>query len=71
MTSVLFAPGLVLLDGLVGLERAEQILGVEPAADGHHRGLDVLQVRPEVARLPELVVGGVLHHLVPERRRRS
>ncbi len=59
--------GALLFDGAVGLQRAEQVLGVEPAADGHHRRLDVLEVRAEVARLPELVVGAVLHHLVPER----
>ena len=38
-------PGAGRLDVLVGLERAEEVLGVEPAADGHDGRLDVLQVR--------------------------
>ncbi len=58
--------GAVALDVLVGLERAEEVLGVEPAADGQDGGLDALEVRPEVARLPEGVVRLVRHHLVPE-----
>ena len=70
ITSVLSRLRLCCLDRLVRLERAEQVLGVEPAADGQHRRLDVLQVRPQVARLPEVVVVAVRHHLVPERRRR-
>ena len=49
------APGSLLL-AAVRLERAEEVLGVEPAADRHDRRLDVLEVRPEVARLPEVVV---------------
>ena len=36
ITSVLAAPRVLLLDRAVGLERAEEVLGVEPAADGHH-----------------------------------
>ena len=59
--------GARLLDAAIRLQRAEQVLGVEPAADGQHGRPDVLQMRPQVARLPELVVGAVPHHLVPER----
>src|SRR5260370_5441 len=36
------------------------------AAGGHDDGFDVLQVRAEVAGLPEGVVGAVLQRLVPE-----
>ncbi len=57
----------VRLDGLIGLQGAEEILGVEPAADRHHRRADVLQMRPQVPGLPELVVSAVPHQLVPER----
>ena len=66
MTSDVGGAGAVGLDVAVGLQGAEEVLGVEPAADGHDGRLDVLQVRPQVARLPELVVGAVGHHLVPE-----
>src|SRR5262249_21714577 len=45
---------------------AEKVFGVEPAADGHHGWLDVLKMRARVARLPEVVVVRVLHHLIPE-----
>ena len=55
------------LDVAIAFERAEEILGVEPAADGHHRRLHVLQVGPEVLGLPVRIVSAVLHHLVPER----
>ena len=54
-------------DGFVHLERAVQIFGVVPAADGHHRWLDVFQVGKNIARLPESVFGVMLHHGVPER----
>ena len=39
----------LLLDRTVGLERAVQIFGVEPTANGHDRGGDVLQMRQDVA----------------------
>ena len=48
--------GLVALDILERLQRPEEVLGVEPAADGQHRRLDVLQMRSQVARFPEVVV---------------
>ena len=66
MTRMFVVPGLLASTFLYVFERAEQVLGVEPAADGHHRRLDVLEVRADVAGLPEVVVGAVLHHLVPE-----
>ncbi len=59
-------PGALRLDRPVGLERAEEVLGVEPAAHGEHGGLDALEVRPRVAGLPEGVVALVRHDLLPE-----
>ena len=58
--------GIVGLDGFVRLQRPEQVFRVEPAADRHHRRFDVLQMRTNVARLPELVVRAVLHRVFPE-----
>ena len=52
---------------LINFQRAKQVLGIEPAADGHHSGADVRQVRPQIAGFPAVVVGFVLQHFVPER----
>src|SRR5262249_6255241 len=54
------------LDALERVQRSEEGLRVEPAPDGHHRRLDLLDVLSDVARLPELVVVRVSHDLVPE-----
>ena len=53
-------------DRLVGIERAEKIFIVIPTADSHHRGVDVLQVRKNVACFPKLIVVRVRHHLIPK-----
>ncbi len=59
--------GVLLLDRGVGVERAEEILRVEPSADGHHGRRDVLQVRLEIPRFPERVVVRVRDEVLPER----
>ncbi len=58
--------GTVGLDLLECLQGAKQILGVEPAAHGHHGRANVLQVLPEVAGFPEIIIGPVLHDFVPK-----
>ena len=58
--------GVILFDGFVGVQRPVQILGVEPAADGHVGRGDAFEVRQDVALLPERVVVGVLHRFLPE-----
>ena len=52
----------------IGLQRAEQILPVEPAADGHNGAADILQVRPDVPGLPVRVVSRVGEELIPDGR---
>src|SRR5579864_3021138 len=46
-------------------QRTLQVLGIEPAAYSHHRGLDVLQMFPDRSRLPLGVIRGVLQILNP------
>ena len=55
----------VLFHRIEKLQRARQVLGIEPASHPHHRRLDVLHVRRQRARLPELVIAGVLDVFVP------
>ena len=57
----------VLLHEVVLAEQALRIFGVVPAAHEHDGGLDVLQVFPDGAGLPDFVVGGVVDVQVPER----
>ena len=57
----------VLLHEVVLAQQALRIFGVVPAAHQHHGGLDVLQVFPDGARLPDFVVSGVVDVQVPER----
>ena len=58
--------GILPLEVLIDAQRSEQIFIVVPAADRHHRGVDVLQIRKDVAFFPKLIVVRMLHHLVPE-----
>ena len=53
-------------DSPVHFERAEKVFRVKPAPHRHHRRLNLLQMRPDVARLPEVVPAVVFHHGVPE-----
>src|SRR3989442_11391934 len=57
---------ILFLNRLISSERPEQVFVVVPAADGHHRGVNVLEVWKNISLLPELIVVRVLHHLVPE-----
>ena len=50
----------------IDVQRAVKVFGIEPAADDHHRRADVLQMWPQISRLPELVVSAVPHQFVPE-----
>src|SRR5262249_21941175 len=54
------------LHGPVDVERAKEVLGIEPPADGHHGGANALQVAAEVPRLPDVIVGSVRHQVSPE-----
>ena len=56
----------LLLDGLVDGQGAEGVLGVKPASYGHHCRFYVGEVRPRVARLPEIIVVRVTHQVFPE-----
>ena len=58
--------GILLLDGRIGCQRSVEILGVVPPSDGQDSRVDVLQVRKDVAGLPELVVVRMLLKIVPE-----
>src|SRR5207245_6757858 len=49
-------------DGPVNLQRAVQVLGIEPAADSHHRRRHLLQVRQQVVRLPEVIIARSEEH---------
>jgi hypothetical protein len=44
--------GTLLLDVFVSVESAEQILGVKPTSYGHHRRLDISEMRKRIASLP-------------------
>ncbi len=57
----------VLLDRLVDVERAVEVIGVEPSAHRHHRGANVDEMREDVALLPECIVGPVSHDRAPDR----
>ena len=52
-------PRIVLLDGAKGLEGPGKILRIKPAADHHHRTLDVFHVPGQVPRPPIVIVGCV------------
>ena len=54
------------LGGAIGLERAREILGIEPSAHGHHRRTDVLQVGRDVVTGAPLGIGDVADEVVPE-----
>ena len=54
------------LDPPEGFQRAEQVFGVEPAADSHHGRPDLLEMRPNVASFPEFVVGAVTRCFIPK-----
>jgi hypothetical protein len=60
--------GILPLGPTISLERAEQILGVIPTADGHHGTMHVLEMWSNVARLPECIVCGMPEKLCPGRR---
>src|SRR5207249_1944378 len=47
----------LLLRRAIETQGAEQVFGIEPAADSHHRGLHIFHVLPEVSRLPVSAVG--------------
>ena len=57
----------MLLHEVVHAQRTLRVLLVIPAADGHHRRFHAREVLPDAARLPELVVSGVVDVLQPER----
>ena len=52
--------------GFVAGQGAVVIFRVEKAPHIQHGGLDILQVGRQIHRLPEFVVGTMLHHFVPE-----
>ena len=56
--------GVVSFDGVEGAQCAGLVFGVEPAADGEDGAVDVVEMGGEVARLPVVVVSGVLDGLV-------
>src|ERR1700722_13767820 len=58
--------GTVLLHKVVLAEKALRVLVIIPAANQHNRGLDVAQIFPDGAGLPDLVVGGVIDIEIPE-----
>src|SRR4029077_7485671 len=58
--------GVVAIDGGEERERALQVFGIEPAADGEHGAMNILDVVGEVARLPVVVVGVVMHLVAPQ-----
>ena len=49
----------------IRLQRAEQILGVVPSADGHHRAAHIFEMRPNVTRLPEGIISRVRQEFLP------
>ena len=57
----------VLLHEVVLAQQALRVFRVVPAAHQHHGGFDVLQIFPDGARLPDIVISGVLDVQVPER----
>ena len=57
--------GIVFADFVIRADRSHQILGVEPAADGQDGARDVLQVAPDRAGLPVLVVGRMREAGIP------
>ncbi len=50
---------------LVGVQGSPEILGIEPASDGEHGGLDVAQELRSGASLPIGIVVGVLGEFIP------
>ena len=66
---VVQAAGVVLLERLVDVERAVEVLLVPPAGDVQRRHLHPADVGDERLPLPELVVVGMAHEVVPGRDR--
>ena len=59
-------PRIQFLHPRVRLQRPKQILRIIPSTHRHHRAVHVLEMRPDVPRLPPGVVGGMLKKLVPD-----
>src|SRR6478735_6855144 len=59
--------GILPLRPTIRLQRTKQILGVKPSANGQHRTADILEMRPDVARLPVSVVRRMRKKLFPFR----
>jgi hypothetical protein len=58
--------GVVAIDGVEERERALQVFGIEPAANGEHGAMNILDVVGDVAHLPVVVVGVVMHLVEPQ-----
>jgi len=57
--------GTLLLRGAIQAQGAEQVFGVEPAADSHHRRLHVFHMLADVAGLPVVAIDVVIEDLSP------
>src|SRR5262249_55500870 len=53
-------------DSLICVQRPVEILGIEPASHCHYRGSDFVEMGKNVARLPVLVIVGVLDDIIPQ-----
>ena len=58
--------GVLLFNRFIGMQRSEEILPVVPSADHHDRCFDILQMREDIAPLPEPVVIRMACNLVPK-----
>ena len=50
---------------VIDFQRAKQIFGIKPAAHGHHGAVNVLEMRPWIAGLPEVIVVRMREKLRP------
>src|SRR5580704_16208828 len=49
-------PGIHFGDGVEDATRADEIFGVEPTADRHHSGMNIVEAGGDVASFPKVVV---------------
>ncbi len=58
---------ILLLNRLVGAHRSHKVFGIEPSANSEHSAVNIIHVLRQVADLPVIVVGVVVHLVVVER----
>ncbi|MCY1381188.1 hypothetical protein D9M69_690680 [compost metagenome] len=63
--AVIGFPRILLPDTFIGIERAVKIFSIKPSAYHHNCRCNVFQVGEDIPLLPELIIVGVIHNLLP------